>query len=286
MKKMKENKIVKSILVLFLCSIMIFFLTGCSKQDEGEKIKVKVNEEIHYIESKILQMLNDLNNIKLSDYKISTETMQGDAEDASKKQKNETGDGSSGSQSENTVQYKAVPNVVVGSDYTPQWNNLKSDIESTQNTWASIVLDLYQVGIPDEEIVGFSNDLNVIITNISAENKTDSLNNLAKLYGYLPNYLNHFLNDQKEVQLAYTKSHVINAYVLIEQEDWTGIDDNLNKAEEAYVNVLNQEGNQSSAYNQDRAYILLKEMRNAIGMQNKEVLYVKYKALIEELNLL
>lgn len=274
----KGKKIAKLVLVVIFFILLLLSITGCTKKDEGESLREKVHEEIHYLEAALLQIANHLNNIELSDSKVSEQTMNLESKETAKQGEGEE-DGSS-SQSENMIKYEATPNVVIGNDRNPDWQSLKKDIELLSESWATAVLDLYQIGIPEDQIIGFSNDLNVVITNINAENKIDSLNNVAKLYNYLPNYLNNFLGDQEDVQLVYTKAYLVSAYTLIEQENWDGIRDNLNKAEESYTKMLHTE------QNKNKGYILLKEFQNAVDMQNKDVLYVKYKNAMEEMNVL
>lgn len=285
--KIRKEIIYFAFLTICLISI-ILTLSGCSGKTEDEKLKSKAHEEIYYAESKVMQMLNQLNNISLSDYKISAQSIEGGSKDETKQSQSKGSDTSSkdDAKSENIIRYKAVPNNILDGDRNPKWGNLKKEIEILEQSWSSMVLDLNRIGIPNDEIVGFSNDLNVVITNIKAENKVDSLNNLAKLYSYFPKYLDHFSQNEKEREIMKTKSHIMNAYSYIEQDNWAVINENMKKAEESYIKALNKESSTKNNYNNNKAYILLKELQNAVGMKNKDVIYIKYKNLIEELNLM
>ena len=58
--------------------ILFFSLIGCSKskEDENKSIKEKVNSEMIYLDGKIITMLNKLNNISFSNYKVISEDVK------------------------------------------------------------------------------------------------------------------------------------------------------------------------------------------------------------------
>lgn len=289
----KKKKFVPIFSMIICIIILSFFLAGCSNQDEGAKLKDKTHEQIHYVDSKVAQMLNSLNNITLTGYKISVQNMEGDSQETAKQGDSQTKGESTGQttdgeegQTENIVKYKSIPDTILSQDRSPKWDNLKKDIEILEQSWSSMVLDLAKVGITNEDIIGFSNQLNVVITNLNAENKIDSLTNLAKLYGYLPKYLDFVLEQKEEVHLLETKAAIFNAYAKIETDNWDQMTSDLAQAEASYMKMLEEKGQNTNQYNTDKGYILLKEFQNAVNMKNKEVLYMKYKNVIQELNLL
>ena len=51
-------------------------MTGCSKNDDKEDLKDKVNEELNYLDTHIISMANNLNNISLENYKITSESVE------------------------------------------------------------------------------------------------------------------------------------------------------------------------------------------------------------------
>ena len=63
---MKKGKII--IAILFLCVIT---LTGCSNSEED--INEKISQELDYLDTQIVSILNKLNNITLQNYNISSE---------------------------------------------------------------------------------------------------------------------------------------------------------------------------------------------------------------------
>lgn len=90
-------------------------------------------------------------------------------------------------------------------------------------------------------------------------------------------------NDTTKTQILKTKANIENAYILIEQEKWDEIINHMNKAEETYTYVVNNV-DPDNQYHINKTYILIKEFQNSIDKQNKNLLYIKYKNLIEELS--
>ena len=106
--------VIKSICV---CSILLFCLTGCRKQEE-KNIQDKLRTELEYVEDLI--------------FKIANKHAKGEyiEEDEFK------------------------------------WNYVKSDVQRMNETWGTLVLDLTQVNVPNEQILKFSNDLNELLISL------------------------------------------------------------------------------------------------------------------------
>ena len=70
------KKIIKNLILILFITIMIFSLTGCSKQKtDEEQLREKNISEIQYIDNYILLMLNNINNIELVNLSDSVTTM-------------------------------------------------------------------------------------------------------------------------------------------------------------------------------------------------------------------
>lgn len=289
-----------SIIVLFIV-ILVFSLCGCNNK-QTEKLPEKVLEEIRYMDSVLLSMLNNLNNISFEQYKVVTEKIssgssessaegnsekEGSSEDSSsqKQSQDSGGSGSGTSKDTGTTAKLKAESVLIGSK-DPDWEKMKMNIEKLNEIWSGIISDMYQIGANSDDILKFSENLNISITAITAENKEDSMKNLANLYQYLSKFTDAVSQNQVTRNLGSTKAQIINAYSKIETEDWTGITTDLQRAEEYYKNILNESENTKKEYNRNKVFVALKEFQNAVGMQNKDVLYMKYKNLIEEIVML
>ena len=70
------KKIIKiGICILFLLSILVN-LSGCKKTDDKAILKDKVNTELSYIDSELVSILNALNNINYSKYKVMSQEVE------------------------------------------------------------------------------------------------------------------------------------------------------------------------------------------------------------------
>lgn len=63
------KKIFKTI-IIFL--IAIFFLSGCTLNQNTISLNDKVKEELLYLDTEIISLINSLNNISIENYKIAT----------------------------------------------------------------------------------------------------------------------------------------------------------------------------------------------------------------------
>ena len=63
----------KNIFTILIIFILLLSLTGCNSKDKNENIlNEKVKEELAYLDSEIVNLINSLNNITIENYKIST----------------------------------------------------------------------------------------------------------------------------------------------------------------------------------------------------------------------
>lgn len=276
------KKMRKSLTIILLIFLMIFSFSGCSKQKtDEEQLKDKNISEIEYLDNYIMLMLNSINNIDLKQYNAKiekTENLNEIIEQTEEISSEDTGN--------NVVQYSMVPNMVLNSDKTINWDNLKLEIENLNNTWPSIIVDLYKANVDNTKLTEFSDLLNTCIGNIKNENRTETLNNLAKLYEYIPSYLEKIVTDEQELALARTKVETIKAYVNIDTENWDGLNSNLDNAISNFEPVVNNTNESEKEYNIKKAYVLLQEFKNAVDTNDKEILFIKYKNLMEELIIL
>ena len=296
----KMHYIIKLLFVGIMIFAVCFSLTGCS-DDKEDDINKKVSEEIKFLDSKIIGMLNSLNNISMNNYTVQTETVPSTSSSSSNNssQQSSSGDGSSNGNSDggnSTEQssgnnqtsnsYKMTQNSILTDSKDVNWNNMKTEIENLYDYWSPIVLDLYKLNVPNSDILNFSSDLNTTIGYIKAEDKANSLTSLAKLYSYLPKYADSYSNDEKFKNTLHTKSNVLNAYSVIEQDKWDEVNTNLAKAEEYYMKMVDSINEMPNQYNINKGYILIKEFQNSIGSNDKDLLYIKYKNTIQELNII
>lgn len=307
-----NEKIKKYISCIVIFCILAISLTGCSKEDGTKTSKEKVNTEIAYLDTKLIAMLNKANGISLENYIVKAEQINeqssnggtsnqsssssksGGGSDSSGEQGGENNNTGSGSQNsnnsnsnKNSVQYKMEGNEILLQDRKTDWDGLKADIEKLYSDWSEIELDLYKVNANNQDILSFSTDLDAATQAIKNEDKVKTLSNLAKLYAYIPKYSKASSNDTRTNNLYSTKASVLNAYALIEQDDFAKVEQEMKNAEQSFLPIINDmNSNTNNQTNINKAYILIKELQNFNNNKDKEVFYIKYKNLIQELNII
>lgn len=278
---MLKNKI-KTLSIIFLIALVIMSFSGCSKEStDEEQLRDKNISEIDYLDNYIMLLINSINNIDLKQYDAKIEKTENLNEIL---QENE--ETSSEDTGNNVIQYSMVPNTVLNADKTINWENLKLEIENLNNTWPSIIVDLYKANVDNNKLTEFSDLINTCIGNIKNENRAETLNSLAKLYEYIPVFLEKIVTDDQQVELAKTKVEVIKAYVNIDLENLDGLKGNLDSAISNFEPIVNNTNEAEKEYNIRKAYVLLQEFKNAVDTKDKDLLFMKYKNLMEELIIL
>ena len=290
------------ILAIVFGAVIVFSNSG----DDTTKDKIK--EEIYYIETKLLGMLNSLNNIPFSNsVLLEQNTIKGQeksnngssgsssqgSEEKSQGGESSSSSGSSGGESSGSsesggdtdytkynVQSKNILNI---KENEIDWNYIKNTAELLHTSWTTIMIDLHSLNIKNDDILSFSNNLDALILNIEREDKRATLNSLASLYAIIPIYINQYSNDNYEENLEYTKAHIINSYVLLEDDKWEDMQKEVTKAQEYFNLVINSVNTKSSQIFTNKTYILLNEMKNAINLKDKKLYYMKYKNLMENI---
>ena len=276
------KNIIKTLSIIFFIALVIISFSGCSKEKtDEEQLRDKNISEIDYLDNYIMLLINSINNIDLKQYDAKIEKTENLNEIL---QENE--ETSSEDTGNNVVQYSMVPNTVLNANKTINWENLKLEIENLNNTWSSIIVDLYKANVDNNKLTEFSDLINTCIGNIKNENRTETLNSLAKLYEYIPVFLEKIVTDNQQVKLAKTKVEVIKAYVNIDLENWDGLKGNLDSAISNFEPIVNNTNESEKEYNIRKAYVLLQEFKNAVDTKDKDLLFMKYKNLMEELIIL
>lgn len=323
----------RKICIFLLVSMLVFSLSGCSKIDNsGEALGEKVNAEIEYLDTEIITMMSDLNNINFSHYLVeareveqlakASEKTSGSTQNSSQSGSQAGGqsgggeqNGGSGSQNgqggtqsetstgsgngsgqgesggENAEKIKVTEMVAQSSLDTNydevDWEEIKTSIETFYTSWNTIILDLYKLNVNSEDITGFSGNLDQLVINIKNQDKSAAIVTAATLYSYIPKYLDSFSQDSALKDLTNAKVHIMNAYTSATLDAWDVVANELLLAEQAYTSVMkNTEYMNQKEYNVNKTYITLKELQSAVQYQDKTVFFLKYKNLMQEIDVL
>ena len=187
--------------------------------------------------------------------------------------------------SEENTKYEIINDSILANDNkTIEWKQIKSNIESIHATWATLTVDLHSLNVKNEDILTFSDVLDQVTINAKQKNKIATLNNLATLYAFFPNYITQISGDNEKININNTKACVLNSYALAEQDKWEEMKLQVANAINNFTNILNsvnQETQNQGSIN--RIYVLLNELNNSINLRDKDLYIIKYKNVMEEL---
>lgn len=283
--------------IIFLIIISICVIVFSSSSDD--KLKNKLEEEISFIETKLLGMINSLNNISFSNSILLEQNSikgQSNSKNDSSSQGSESKSSSQGGESSGQEEASSSDsskstdytkynvenqNILLSNNEEIDWNYIKNTVEVLYSSWPTIMIDLHSTNIKNEDILTFSNNLDGLIINIENEDKKATLNTLAILYSYLPSYIQQFSDDTDKINIQYSKSSIVNAYVLLEEDKWEDMKVETTKAKEYFnliINSVREDRNQNSI---SKTYVLINEMDNSIRLKDKKLFYLKYINLME-----
>lgn len=307
---MRKNKIIFPVLVIL--SVIVITLSGCNNDTGNEDMKSKIARELDYLDTQIISILNDLNNISLKNYTVTPEEITigedgssgGSSSGGSSSQSGESSEGSaqgseqkqSSSQSQSasdtkeskiTIMKMEPENVLSSDENDVDWNSIKNNIQTINESWGVVILDLSNMNVDNNDILNFSSTLDDCILSIKDEKKVDTLTNIAKLYSFIPKFERGISAENSTQNIKQVKSYIINAYSLVEKDEWTAIGTNITECEKTFKDITNDmEYMKDKEYKVNKTYVLIKELQNSLTYKDKKLFYVKYKNVMESINTL
>lgn len=163
------------------------------------------------------------------------------------------------------------------------WDIVKSEVETLYTSIPTITIDLYQLNLNKDDILGFNSEFDNLTKAVKEENKVNTLSELVKVYEYFPK----FLKDQDELYkiLVETKLDIFKGYAKLDDGKWEDILNDINSSISTFSRLLtNNKDYSNKQYNINKIYIMLNELKNAIDKKDESVFLIKYKNLLEEIN--
>lgn len=284
----------KKIIIFF---ILLILIAGSSfaiwknkeKPNDEEKINSKLDSEMEYLNTSLISIANGLNNIVIQEYEITessnNNTSSYSSNNTSKNDNSSKENSSNESNNETSkISFSMTQNTINTDEI--DWKNLESEISNLYKSWSEIIIDLNKVNGNNENILKFSNDLDETTKYIKAQDKVNSLSMVAKLYSYLPQFMELYEKDGRKIAFMQIKTNIIRAYSIIEQEKWEEIKKEISSSINSFNTILNDVNNNKNQYNINKTYVLLNEFNNSIDTNDKEILYIKYRNLIQEIEYL
>ena len=272
----------KKIIIFF---ILLILIAGSSfaiwknneKPNDEEKINSKLDSEMEYLNTSLISIANGLNNIVIQEYKITESSNNNTSSDSSNntsKNDNSSKENSSNESNNETskISFSMTQNTINTDEI--DWKNLESEISNLYKSWSEIIIDLNKVNSNNENILKFSNDLDETTKYIKAQDKVNSLSMVAKLYSYLPQFMELYEKDGRKIAFMQTKTNIIRAYSIIEQEKWEEIKKEISSSINSFNTILNDVNNNKNQYNINKTYVFLNEFNNSIDTNDKEIDYI------------
>ncbi len=304
MKKLKRVAYMVLIVIVVVLSLTIY--TNASK-DDGEKQKEKIFSEIKFVETKLVNLLNTMNNIEARNYNVVTgelskETIEKSSSDESSS-KGSSGGGSQGGQSggqgssdssnqetksqdkQAKKKFELKSSGVLTNTEDINWDFVKQEIENLYTSLPSITMDLYQLNGKQEDVLSFNKEYDNLTSIAKDEKKEEFLAQLVKVYNYIPGFLRSSGQEELYVILVETKYNIFKAYSRLDGQDWKEISNDIKNAIDSYSKLLTNTNIEArKQYNISKVYVMLNELQSAVNMQDKAVILIKYKNLLEEMN--
>lgn len=286
--------IIVTIMVAIIASIIM--IVRSSLNGNIQKLSNKIDDELEYLDKTTLAMINQLNNLKTTDEIQIKRTSVGETsqnimsnsnqEESTSSSSKSTEDSKSNNENQNIEKYYIEYNSVLLRDTnTIDWNDLENQAENLYDSWVTITLDLNTMNVSSDDILSYNTNLDNLMISIKDKNKVNSAICLANLYSLVPKYMSETSEDQPKIQIGYIKSDILSAYSLLDTEKWNDITNLLGSAESKLTEFMNGGYNLSSMRQAkvNKAYVLLKELIKSSNEKNKDLFYLKYISLIQEL---
>lgn len=300
MKIVKRMAYVLVIVILMILSLTIY--TNASK-DNGETQKEKIFSEIKFLETKLENLFNTMNNIETKSYSVEIGELSKETTEKSESDGNSSGGSGNGSSSsdknsggatysenakeeeQDKKKFELKANGVLTNKDDINWDSVKTEIENLYISLPTITMDLYQTNINQQDILAFNTDYDRLTNVAKDEKKEETLAELIKVYEYLPKFLRGSGQDEIDTTLVETKYNVLKAYAKLDGQNWQEIANDVKRAIDSYSKLLtNTEIEARKQYSISKCYVMINELQNAVNLQDSAVFLIKYKNLLEEMN--
>ncbi len=309
MKKYKIFLFIFLIIVIIVLSVFLYFNISSGN---NENSKEKALAEIEYVETKLVTLFNELNNIESRNYTVSVkeiespskeENSESSSSSSSKEgteqqsqgqeqsqsqstENNSSGGNNQGEQEEKTEQeFEMKETGILTKNEDINWEHLKTEIENLYTSIPTITLDLYEMQIPRENILSFNQEFDKLTISVKEENKENTLQELSNIYNYIPTFVENISDSDVYKVVINTKNNLFKAYSKLDSGNWEEISNDVKTTIDTYAGlVTNTNIEKEKQQSVNKIYIMLNELQNAVNVQDTSVFLIKYKNVLEEMN--
>lgn len=164
------------------------------------------------------------------------------------------------------------------------WDLIKENAIELNGVLDTIILDMSEVEISNEDIINFKNTINRLSIAASNEDIEAVLEEYRSLYSLLPIYAQKSYENKNKLNLLELKSLVVSSYVYANNLDWDNAKKTIGDAETKYKTMMDDvDYMKEYSYNLNKVYVLLSELKNALDIEEVELIKVKYVNFIEKI---
>ena len=165
------------------------------------------------------------------------------------------------------------------------WQSILDDEKKIDEVIETIILDLSEMNINQEDLILLSNELNNLLIVTLAEEESELLPKIQKVYDLVPKFLSAFSDEKNSIKEKELKSIVLSSFSFANEEEWEQAKNILQLAIEKYTNEMMNDVDymQSRSYSLNKVYVLLGEIKNAIELENLSLVKLKFVNFIEKM---
>lgn len=235
---------------------------------------------------------NESSNAKSSNSNNSTESSNGNSgEMSSQSDKAATNKGSASSDSLSSndnikpSEMKTNNSLLEVAGGNIDWNNIEYIYENIFTSIPIIALDLEKKNVDSNLISNLNIALNGIAQSIIGQDKNSCIINYYNLYAYLNEIVKDVVEDDYTVNYYGTITNVLNAYALSNQENkFKEMEESINKAINQFNNILKDDSIEyNKKQNIKKIDLKLKQTKDSIKLSDKNIFYLQYKNVMQDL---
>lgn len=263
--------------------------TNNNSSSKGAKQQTLEKNEI---ESEGESTENESSNAKSSNSNNSTEPSNGNSgEMSSQSDKAATNKGSASSDSLssndniNPSEMKTNNSLLEVAGGNIDWNNIEYIYENIFTSIPIMTLDLEKKNVDSNLISNLNIALNGIAQSIIGQDKNSCMINYYNLYAYLNEIVKDVVEDDYTVNYYGTITNVLNAYALSNQENkFKEMEESINKAINQFTNILKDDSIEyNKKQNIKKIDLKLKQTKDSIKLSDKNIFYLQYKNVMQDL---
>lgn len=294
------KKYIVTIIVLFIIiflSIGGFFVYANVKKNDSNNMQTLTDKgisEIEYLDSSIISIMNEINNISYSSYRIISEEIKSEnstssSGSSSNSESNSSAkDEKSNSESqENTINNsQMITNSLLNKNNSEvNWTDLNSQLQEIYSSWPTIMMDLTILNVNKDNLLKFNSKLDEIVKHFENKDSKKALISLSELYDLVNIYIKDFSNDENQKAVFDVRARILSAYAYTESEDWTKVSENITKAKEHFATIANDQVNNINRIDViNKSYILINELEQDSKEKSIKTFLVNYENLMQELH--